>query len=83
MARRGRSPPRTTAKAAVESGIEVPTDKYEVDAYPAVNTLLENYCDAMAAGDADTMEFLSNMMTDEEFENVAEIYGLRDDLSEL
>lgn len=28
-------------------------------------------------------ETLKNMMTDEEFENVSEIYGLRDDLSEL
>ncbi len=54
------------AEAAVESGIEVPTDKYEVDAYPAVNTLLENYCSAMAAGDADTMASLSNTLTDEE-----------------
>ncbi len=52
--------------AAVESGMEVPTDKYEVDAYPAVNTLLENYCSAMAAGDADTIASLSNIMTDEE-----------------
>jgi len=50
----------------VESAIEVPTDGYETDAYPAVNTLLENYCNAMAAGDADTMASLSNTMTDEE-----------------
>lgn len=56
----------TAEEATVESGIEVPTDKYEVDAYPAVNTLLENYCSAMAAGDADTIASLSNTMTDEE-----------------
>ncbi|MDO5572898.1 MAG: SH3 domain-containing protein [bacterium] len=54
------------ADAATESSVEVPTDKYEVDAYPAVNTLLENYCSAMAAGDADTMASLSNTMTEEE-----------------
>lgn len=53
-------------EAVEESGIEVPTDNYEVDAYPAVNTLLENYCDAMAAGDADTMATLCNSMTEEE-----------------
>ena len=54
------------ADATTESSVEVPTDKYEVDAYPAVNTLLENYCSAMAAGDADTMASLSNTMTEEE-----------------
>ena len=54
------------AEALEESSIEVPTDRYEVDAYPAVNTLLENYCDASAAGDADTMATLCNSMTDEE-----------------
>ncbi len=49
-----------------ESSIEVPKDKYEVDAYPDVNTLLQSYFDAMAAGDADTMASLSNTMESEE-----------------
>lgn len=57
----------TEAAAAVpESSIEVPKDKYEENAYPAVNTMLESYFNAMASGDADTMASLSNTMTDEE-----------------
>lgn len=55
-----------TATAVAESSIDVPKDKYEENAYPAVNTLLESYFNAMASGDADTMASLSNTMTDEE-----------------
>lgn len=54
------------ATALAESSIEVPKDKYEVDAYPDVNTLLQSYFNAMASGDADTMASLSNTMEDEE-----------------
>ncbi len=54
------------ATTITESSIEVPKDKYEVNAYPAVNTLMESYLNAMAAGDADTMASLSNTMSDEE-----------------
>ncbi len=53
-------------EAVAESGIEVPDEKYEIDAYPAVNTLLENYCSAKAAGDAEAMAALSSSMTEEE-----------------
>ena len=50
----------------VDTGIEVPKDKYEVNAYPAVNTLLESYFNAIATGDADTVASLSNVLSDEE-----------------
>ncbi len=56
----------SATEAIEESGLDVPTDDYEVDAYPAVNTLLENYCDAMAVGDADAMATMCNSMTEEE-----------------
>lgn len=54
------------ATVLADSGIEVPKDKYEVDAYPDVNTLLQSYFDAMSKGDADTMASLSNTMENEE-----------------
>ena len=50
----------------VDSGLDVPKDKYEVNAYPNVNTLLESYFNAIATGDADTVASLSNVLTDEE-----------------
>ena len=50
----------------VDAGIEVPKDKYEVNAYSSVNTLLESYFNAIATGDADTVASLSDVLTDEE-----------------
>ncbi|MCR5268267.1 MAG: SH3 domain-containing protein [Lachnospiraceae bacterium] len=50
----------------VDTGIEVPKDKYEVNAYPSVNALLESYFNAIATGDADTVASLSDVLTDEE-----------------
>lgn len=49
-----------------ETTVTVPTDDFEVDAYPSVNTLLEAYLNAYAAGDADTVASLSNVLSDEE-----------------
>ncbi len=50
----------------VNTDMEVPKDKYEVNAYPNVNTLLESYFNAIATGDADTVASLSNVLSDEE-----------------
>lgn len=49
-----------------ETSVTVPTDDFEVDAYPTVNSLLESYLNAYAAGDADTVASLSNVLSDEE-----------------
>lgn len=49
----------------VTSSVEVPNDKYEVDAYPLVNNICTSYMDAMAHGDSDTMASLSNALSDE------------------
>lgn len=49
-----------------ETTVTVPTDEFEVDAFPAVNTLLEAYLNAYAAGDADTVASLSNVLSEEE-----------------
>ncbi len=50
----------------MDTTIEVPKDKYEEDAYPAVNTLVSNYLDAMSNGDTDTMASLSSSLSDDE-----------------
>lgn len=49
-----------------ETTVSVPTDDFEVGAYPSVNTLIESYLNAYAAGDADTVASLSNVLSDEE-----------------
>ena len=49
-----------------ETTVDVPTDDFEVDAYPTVNSLLESYLNAYAAGDADTVASLSNVLSEEE-----------------
>lgn len=49
-----------------ETTVSVPTDDFEIDTYPSVNTLLESYLNAYAAGDADTIASLSNTLSDEE-----------------
>ena len=49
----------------IASSVEVPTDKYEQDAYPNVNTICTSYMNAMSIGDSDTMASLSNALSDE------------------
>ena len=49
----------------ITSSVEVPKDKYEVDAYPNVNTICTSYMNAMSIGDSDTMASLSNALSDE------------------
>ena len=49
-----------------DTGIDVPKDKYEVNAYANVNSLLESYFNAIATGDADTVASLSDVLSDEE-----------------
>ena len=49
----------------IANSVEVPTDKYEQDAYPNVNTICTSYMNAMSIGDSDTMASLSNALSDE------------------
>lgn len=49
----------------LETTVEVPKDKYEENAYPAVNALVQAYLDAMSTGDTDTMASVSTGMTDD------------------
>ena len=51
---------------ATGSNVEVPKDKYEVNAYPNVNSLMEAYYTAMMNGDADTIETLCDTLSDAE-----------------
>lgn len=49
----------------LETTVEVPKDKYEVNAYADVNSLVASYLDAMSTGDTDKMSSLSSSMSDD------------------
>lgn len=49
----------------LETSVEVPKDKYEENAYPAVNALVQAYLDAMSIGDVDTMSSVSSSMSED------------------
>lgn len=51
--------------AELETTIEVPKDKYKLNEYADVNSLVESYLNAMSTGDTQTMMSLSTGMTDE------------------
>lgn len=66
------------ASEAVESSIEVPKDKYEVDKYPEVNNFLKTYYDAIAAGNVDAIASMSNTLSEDEqirIQKTAEYYS--------
>ncbi len=48
------------------STVEVPKDKYEVNAYPNVNSLMETYYTAMMNGDTDTIASVCDVLSDAE-----------------
>ncbi|MCR4922506.1 MAG: SH3 domain-containing protein [Lachnospiraceae bacterium] len=50
----------------VSSTVEVPKDKYEVNAYPNVNSLMEQYYNALMNGDSATIETLCDVLSDSE-----------------
>ncbi len=59
------------------SSVEVPKDKYEVNAYPNVNNLMESYYSAVMNGDADTAASLCDTLPDQErykIEEMAQYY---------
>lgn len=49
----------------LETTVEVPKDKYKLNEYDDVNSLIESYLDAMSIGDTQTMASLSSSMTEE------------------
>lgn len=49
----------------LETTVEVPKDKYEENAYPAVNALVTAYLDAMSIGDVETMSSVSSDMSED------------------
>lgn len=49
----------------LETTVEVPKDKYEENAYPAVNALVTAYLDAMSVGDVETMSSVSSDMSED------------------
>ena len=64
------------------SSVEVPKDKYEVNAYPNVNSLMETYYTAMMNGDTDTIASVCDVLSDAErfrMEEKAKYYQSADD----
>lgn len=51
--------------AELETTVDVPKDKYKVNEYDDVNSLVESYLNAMSIGDTQTMMSLSTGMTEE------------------
>ncbi|MCR5108978.1 MAG: SH3 domain-containing protein [Lachnospiraceae bacterium] len=54
------------SSAVVSSNVEVPKDKYEVNAYQNVNSLMEQYYNALMNGDSATIETLCDVLSDSE-----------------
>ncbi len=64
------------------ASVEVPKDKYEVNAYPNVNALMETYYTAMMNGDTDTIASVCDVLSDAErfrMEEKAKYYSSADD----
>ncbi|MBR4719422.1 MAG: SH3 domain-containing protein [Lachnospiraceae bacterium] len=61
------------ATAFPTSSVEVPKDKYEVNAYPNVTNLMESYYSAVMNGDADTAASLCDTLPDQERYRIEEM----------
>lgn len=61
------------ASAFPTSSVEVPKDKYELNAYPNVTNLMESYYSAVMNGDADTAASLCNTLPDQERYRIEEM----------
>lgn len=53
--------------------IDVPEDPFEVNAYPEINTLINSYYTALAAGDVATIESMNSYLDDTEKIRIEEI----------
>lgn len=51
--------------AELETTVDVPKDKYKLNEYDDINSLVKSYLDAMSIGDIATMSSLSSSMTEE------------------
>ncbi|MCR5790010.1 MAG: SH3 domain-containing protein [Lachnospiraceae bacterium] len=70
------------SSTGVVTDVKVPKDKYEVNAYPNVNALMEQYYTAMVRGEIDTVASLCDVLSDEErfrMEEKAKYYYNADD----
>ncbi|MCR5733915.1 MAG: SH3 domain-containing protein [Lachnospiraceae bacterium] len=50
----------------ISTSVEVPKDKFEINAYPNVNALMEQYYNALMNGDSTTIESLCDVLSDSE-----------------
>ncbi|HAG68392.1 MAG TPA: hypothetical protein DCL38_00290, partial [Lachnospiraceae bacterium] len=82
LTRKGNDKEDAGAAGAQTSTVEVPKDKYEVNAYPNVNSLMETYYTAMMNGDTDTIASVCDVLSDAErfrMEEKAKYYQSADD----
>ncbi|MCR4739839.1 MAG: SH3 domain-containing protein [Lachnospiraceae bacterium] len=52
--------------SVISTSVDVPKDKYEINAYPNVNALMEQYYNALMNGDSATVESLCDVLSDSE-----------------
>lgn len=70
-------------EAALETGEELPELELELNAYPGVNTLMNDYYAAMAAGDVETIESMNAYVDDREKIRIQEMSKYVDSYQEL
>ncbi|MCI9107678.1 MAG: SH3 domain-containing protein [Lachnospiraceae bacterium] len=70
-------------EAALETAEELPELELELNAYPGVNTLMNDYYAAMAAGDVETIESMNAYVDDREKIRIQEMSKYVDSYQEL
>ena len=79
----GENSAESAPEAALETGEELPELELELNAYPGVNTLMNDYYAAMAAGDVETIESMNAYVDDREKIRIQEMSKYVDSYQEL
>ncbi len=79
----GENGAESAPEAALETGEELPELELELNAYPGVNTLMNDYYAAMAAGDVETIESMNAYVDDREKIRIQEMSKYVDSYQEL
>ncbi len=79
----GENGAESAPEAALETAEELPELELELNAYPGVNTLMNDYYAAMAAGDVETIESMNAYVDDREKIRIQEMSKYVDSYQEL
>ena len=79
----GENGAESALEAALETAEELPELELELNAYPGVNTLMNDYYAAMAAGDVETIESMNAYVDDREKIRIQEMSKYVDSYQEL